>query len=434
MMRLKSLRDSLLLVLFAALAAACTEEDPTDIGGPLVPSGNVVTYEVILSPDQYLEFDTAFGGYVKAGETTMKLIARNFEGVLNANSLVRYGGLPTVIQVRDTGTSTVIRPDSAPQFSGYLLIRVDTARSRGAGRIGVYRAGEHWDPASATWSLRVDTGAVELAWQQPGGTKGAAVGTVAWSGADTLTIPLDSATIRYLATPDSAGGFGVVIGVDQSDAASGSQLHLLATTLRISAKSRLRADTTIAINVEELTSQFVFTPDPPSLISSTPRVSGVPAWRTVLGLKPLKNLTVSCPGTGCTIALNDAHIHLAELLLQPTASPAGFSPEDGIVVQARALLETAGVPLLRSPIVDPPLGATRIVIPRTRFTATDTTSVGLPLTGLISALVADTATLAANSPPRRVALLTNPEASTFGIASFKPGPRLRLVLTISRVE
>ena len=122
---------SAMLIAAAALHGACTEETPTDIGGTLVPGGDVVTFEVILSPDQYLEFDTAFSGYVTPFETNIKLVARNFEGTLNANSLLRFTGLPTTLQVRDS--SGTLRTDSLPRFpTGYLMLRLDTARSRGA--------------------------------------------------------------------------------------------------------------------------------------------------------------------------------------------------------------------------------------------------------------------------------------------------------------
>ncbi len=432
---MRGLLAKTLLLLCAAGLVACTEEEPTDIGGPLVPSGDVQTFEVILTPDQYLEFDTAFSGYVNPFETDIKLVARSFEGVLNANTLLRFTGLPTTLQVRDSAGTTV-RTDSTPRFpTGYLMLRIDTVRSRGSGRLGVYRVAEAWDPATSTWNVRVDTGGVTRNWTTPGGTRGIAVGSIAWpsSGSDSLMIPLDSTQILSL-TNQSDSTRGALITLDQSDGANGAMLHVSAAAIRVSAKSRIRPDTTIALNADILTSAFIFTPEPPKVNTAT-RVSGVPAWRSVLGLRPLQELTVPCPGTNCRVALKDAHLNLAELLLQPAASPPGFSPEDSIRVIARALLESANVPLSRSPVSDPPIGVSRIAILRSRFTAGDTgPAVGLPITTLVAAIVEDTATIAANRTPRRIALLTTPEAATFGFATFQPGPRLRLVLTTTREQ
>ena len=51
------------LALLAIGLTACTRETPSEIGGPLLPPGDVSTFEVILDPADYLVFDTAFSGY-----------------------------------------------------------------------------------------------------------------------------------------------------------------------------------------------------------------------------------------------------------------------------------------------------------------------------------------------------------------------------------
>jgi hypothetical protein len=430
---MKKLLTSAMLIAATTLLGACTEETPTDIGGPLVPGGDVVTFEVILSPEQYLEFDTAFSGYVTPFETNIKLVARNFEGVLNANSLLRFTGLPTTLQVRDA--SGTLRTDSLPRFpTGYLMLRIDTTRSRGAGTLGAYSIAEAWDPSSVTWTVRIDTGSITRNWATPGGTKGPLIGSAAWQpgAADSVMIPLDSTQILAL-TNQTDSTRGALITLDQATGTNGAMLHVSAASIRVSAKSTIRPDTTIALTADLLTSAFNFTPEPPTITTAS-RVSGVPAWRGVLGVKVLRDMIVACPGTGCTVNLRDAHINLAELLLEPTPSPPGFSPEDSIRVLARPLLESANVPLSRSPVGDIPT-ATRIAIPRNQFLAgTTAPAVGLPITNGIASIVGDTATTAENAAPRRIALSSNPEAATFGFATFKSGPRLRLVLTISRVQ
>jgi hypothetical protein len=393
----------------------------------------LVTFEVLLSANEYLDFDTAFSGYITPFETTINLVARDFEGVLDANSLLRFTGLPTTLQVRDAAGT--VRTDSTPRFpTGYLVLRIDTTQSRGSGRLGVYNIAEGWDPASATWTARIDTGAITRNWATPGGTVGTAVGSVAWqrSAGDSVMITLDSTQIRRL-TNQTDSTRGVLIRLDQIDDANGAMLHISTASIRVSAKSTIQPDTTIALSSEILTSAFVFTPDPPT-VNNAPRISGVPAWRSVLGIKQVRDLTVPCPGTNCRISLKDAHINLAELLLRPAPSPAGFSPEDSIRVFATPLLESATVPLSRSPIAAlDGQSTTRIAIPRTRFAAGDTGGeIGLNITRHFTLIVSDTATNVVDRVPRHMALLSQPEAASFGFASFQPGPRLRLVLTISR--
>jgi hypothetical protein len=132
--------------------------------------------------------------------------------------------------------------------------------------------------------------------------------------------------------------------------------------------------------------------------------------------------------------LKDLHINVAELLLRPTGSPAGFSPEDSVRVIANSSVEGGvNVPLERSPIADlcSVIGCfTRSPIPASRFTATDAgPAVPVTLTEIVSVLVTDTATVAGNRAPRRIALLAAPQDATLGFATFLAAPRLRLVLT-----
>ncbi len=415
---------------FGLTLLACTDEDPTGIGGALLPAGDVETFEVILEPAQFLQFDTAFSGYAAAIDFASYQVMRRFEGVVDANALFRYGALPTSLQVRDA--SGTVRADTLVRFpSGYLLLLVDTIRSRGTGTFGVYRTAEEFDSRTATWTVRSDTGGVRRLWQTPGGTRGPLIGSVAWtSSMDSVTIPLDSAMIVVL-TDTAVKSRGALITLDLASVPTGASLRLTSASLRLSGKSTIRPDTTVVVTLGPEASTFVFTPDPPTL-SGAAAVSGVPAWRTAIGLREdLKNLMVPCPGTGCTVRLSQAHINMAELLLRPTGSPAGFSPEDSIFVGAQTLLESPNVPLSRSPIGEA-VGSIRQAIPRSRFSDADTgPEVALPITVLLTAIASDTATTAQGRIPRRLALLTSPQSATFGLASFRAGPRLRVVLTIS---
>ncbi|HSL72289.1 MAG TPA: hypothetical protein VK864_18715 [Longimicrobiales bacterium] len=422
--------------LLALVLAACTQEVPTDIGGSLLPSGGVRTFEVILEPEQFLVFDTAFSGYADAFDARFLVIARDFEGVLDANTLIRFGQKPVSIQVRDSAGA--VRTDTLPKFAGGdLVIRIDTLRSRGAAEVSVYFTTEPWDASSATWTTRIDTGSVTLPWQTPGGTRGARIGSVPWTaGEDTLIIALDSATVFAL-TNVADTTRGTVFTIDNTSVPAGAQLRIAGASLRLPARSTLRPDTTVQVNVEPISTTFIFTPDPP-LLGTTPRVSGVPAWRTVLSvIDGLEDLMLPCPdGTaGCTFRLGDATLNLADLLLRPTGSPPGFSPEDSIRVQAHPLLVLQNVPLSRSP-VGVAVGGSRDAIPRTRFSNADNgPEAAVSVTQLIGPVLADTTSPgSAQRPSRFIALLTNPETFSFGFGTFREGPRLRLILTVQSEE
>jgi hypothetical protein len=423
---------------------ACTEEDPTDIGGALLPGDGVSTFEVILEPAQYLTFDTSFSGYLHAFQSNIVQVMRDFEGVTDANALFHFGVLLDEITVRDS--AGVSRQDTLPRYpDGYLMLRIDSLASRGQATVGAYHTAQEWDAPSATWTLRIDTGTVQQPWTTPGGTRGALIGTAQWrpgTGVDSLMIPLDSIKIKAL-TDTANHARGLLLTLDQAGT-GGASLRVTAAVMRVNTKSTIRPDTTFITTVESGGSfTFVSNPSPPGTTAGNMRVSGVPAWRGMLGMiENLGSLSVPCPGTGCTVPLRNTHVNLAELLLQPTGSPPGFSPEDSVMVGALTLLEIPDVPLGRSPL-GVGQGTTRSSIPAQRFTNTDTGApVGLPLTNYVGALIADTTTTAGQRVPRRLALMRcqrtinglscgSPQAGTFGIANFRANPRLRLVLTIS---
>jgi hypothetical protein len=435
-----------LVIACAVALGACTEEDPMVIDEP-VPRPNVTTFEIILQPAQFLVFDTAFSGYLNAYQSGIAQVMRDFEGVTDANGLYRFGVLQRTLTVRDTsGTS---REDTLPRFpDGYLLLRIDSTASRGAATFGAYQTTQEWHPPSASWTMRVDTGNVHLSWTTPGGTRGALIGTAQWrpgTGVDSLMIPLDSTRIKAL-TDTANHARGVLLTLDQATGAGGASVRVRAVEMRVNGKSSIRPDTTIVVSVTaDREPTFVYNPAPPTGAAGTLRVSGVPAWRGMLGLLPnLGELSVPCGAGGCTVRLRDAHVNLAELLLQPTPSQPGFSPEDSVLVGAQALLEIPGVPLARSPL-GTGVGTTRTPIAAQRFATADVgPAVGLPITGYFGSLVADTASVSGSSQvPRRLALMRceravtgsvscgPTQAGTFGFANFQAGPRLRLVLTIS---
>lgn len=429
------------LVSAVGLLAGCTQETPTEIGGPLLPGTDVRTFEVILEADQFLQNDTAFSGYAQAFDANFLLLARNFEGVVDANTLIRFGRPPGSLQVRDSAGT--VRPDTLPRYpTGALVIRIDTARSRGPATLALYRTAENFDAGTATWTVRSDTGGVPELWQTPGGTRGDLLVSAEWQpGVDSLLLALDSAQIAAV-TDTAEAARGALITLDQASGPGGSRLRIGGAILRLAARSSIRPDTVIEVNVDVTTATFIFTPDPPT-VASAARVSGVPAWRSILTFSDdLRDLRVPCPSlpAPCSLRLGDLHVNLADLLLRPTASPAGFSPEDSIRVVARLSIEGADIPLERSPVADASgcvdlfnRCVSRSAAAPARFVTGDTgPEVAVNVSPIVAAMMADTATAGANRVSRRISLHAVPiEAASFGFGSFLPGARLRLILTVT---
>ena len=142
----------------ALVAAACGDEDPTGVGGPLLPGGVVRTFQVVLGPEAFLAGDTTLGGFTRPAESGYMVVAEDFGGTFDAHALARFDRPPRSVSYRDTAGAT--RQDTLPRFTGGVVVmRVDTARSAAAGpvRLRLHRIAEPWDPATATWTARVDS-------------------------------------------------------------------------------------------------------------------------------------------------------------------------------------------------------------------------------------------------------------------------------------
>ncbi len=414
------------LGLFAA--TACTDETPTDVGDDLLPSGEVRTFEVILDPADYLTFDTTFTGYTTTKDASWVTVAHQFGGVVDANGLFRFANPPRIVTVRGASGAVV---DSSPRyFEGRLVLRLDTLKSgEPPVRLRAFHTAEEWD-RSATWSLRIDTGSVELPWATPGGTRGASIDTATWAASDSVVLRIDSASLaQWIDTTNTARGALIVSETPDS------RLRITGAVLRVSAHSALQADTVLNFEVTPTANTFIYNPPPPAAGSQL-RVGGVPSWRTMIGIRPdLANLTFPCPGVaGCQVRLSDAHIALAELLLQPVAAPAGFIPEDTTFLAVRTLLVTPGIPLERSPIGGDVCGGAPLCLfsgqaPPEWFAQPPATEpLAYNVTNYVIAMV-DPDVSGENRPPFGLTVLIPNEPVTLGFATFAPGPRLRLVLT-----
>lgn len=437
--------------------AACDQETPTSVGDSLLPGPLVQTFEVILEPSEYLVSDTSFSGYVEPAQSgaVYQILARDFEGVLNARALVEFNSIPETITVVDS--LEVQHTDSLPQFiGGELVIVVDTFQtSPPPVTVEVYRARQSWDVSSANWTTRVDTGGEPLRWNTVGGAPGALAGAGTWTGspvrfadspkvADTLRIPIDSATIA--AWRDTLNVPGAVI-----IPAAGSRLRTSAggLELRVDTRSSI-VDTVVTATVAPLNQTFIFDSPLPSEVSEI-RVGGAPSWRAFLQFRErLDTLTVPCPPDfgppGCRLPLSETSISYAALLLDPLAPPDGFGLEGHLQLGASLLLADSAIAIERAPLGSA-VGLMPEALPATRFSDPNDEPVQLMITSFISALTRDSARVDEEERPSpnlavfeatgvvgsggQIGSFTSTEGLMFGFATFASRPRLRLLLTVS---
>ncbi|CAN5853806.1 hypothetical protein BH23GEM9_BH23GEM9_18320 [soil metagenome] len=411
------------MLVAALLAAACGQEVPTGVGAGLLPPDAVRTFEVILEPDRYLVYDTAFGQYTDPQDAPFIVVANQFEGGLNSNALVRFS-IPASVTVTDA--TGVVRLDTVPNyFAGTVRMGIDsTLAPTAAVRLALYRAGEDWH-GSATWTQRVDSGGVSLTWSVPGGTRGALVDTVTVAaGADSIVFNVDSATIALWADTSNASRGAIIVAETP-----GTRLRTSLPALFLEARPSVRPDTVATTIAAAPVHTWLFDPEPP-LSVGIPQVGGTPAWRTVFRLRErLDTLSFPCPGVpNCRARLGDSHINYAAIRLQPRAMTSGFRPEAPITVAAYLMLPTEQLPLQRSPLGDL---SGFVTIPASSFAAPAGPVVEIAMTDMIRVASLNPDDRGTGFLPTHFALVPG-EPRTFGYGVFEPMPALRLVISIAK--
>lgn len=433
----------------AALLAGCADEDPTSVGGSLIPGGAVQTLEFVLEADEFLVRDTAFLGLIEPADAGFVVVARDYGDALDANMLLRFPPPPATVEFSDTAGTT--QSDSVASFPGASLeLRVDTVASVGPGpvELELYAVDEAWDRASATWTLRVDSGAVEEPWEQAGGTRGALLSSTVWSPGDTLvSIPIDSATVALWQENDDEDGDALERGGLLVATTPGARLRASTDArIRFRARPEPRPDTIVTSSLDITAATFVFQPalDPTPML----RAGGTPSWRSVLEFRDgLDTLTVSCAAEApepCAVRLRDATLNFAALEFEPAAVPAAFAPEDSLWLEVRPMVKTDLAPLSRAPLSTYPGGVSpRISIERGRFAEPGGAAerIELPITAFIEQLIVERDEDDA-SPLSALTILSPAETpglqatGTFGFGAFASsaagaaGPRLRIIVSV----
>lgn len=410
-----------LLAVLALSAAACADETPTFTGGDEFPPGVVpVTREVILPASEFFRSLGSFSGYTRASDLQSAVVANRYAGVLDAHALAHFNLFPVAVTYRRDGQD---RRDGAFTYrNSSLVLRVDTlASTDGPVTVQVWQAAQAWERTSATWTTAIDTGAVETAWTQPGGTRGAllAEGTYAGAG-DTLVLTLTAANVTALS--DSLNP-GVVI----TTATSGARVEIIDMVVRAVIHPDSAAPDTTIVQAVGSTRTTVYTPEQPEPGPGTFAVGGVRSARALIELNPDRPLPACDVGETCgTIPFRDVQLNQVDLLLRQRPVPNGFGAITSVPLSLRVADETE-------------LGAAAPLGPRVLDTSPTTgvltypaapgdSIVVLPVTGVSRTLAL------ADTLPRTFALISELQffdsPPTFGAAFFDAEPRLRIIYTL----
>jgi hypothetical protein len=242
-----------------------------------------------------------------------------------------------------------------------------------------------------------------------------------------VVFAVDSATLALW--NDSTNRARGAIVVSETN---GSRARVLSASVHVSAMSSLRADTVVNVDLGPTVRTFIYNPVLSGPYSGL-RVGGIASWRSLLLLRSdLRSRVFPCGGTpGCTVSLDSVHVNTAELLLPAAATPAGFTPEDSLFVEARTVNINPQIPLERSPVGDR-VAVTGLLGANLFRTPAATDVVRLNVTQFLVHLL-DESVPAANQLAPLLALIQLPEGGSFGFASFGE-PSLRLVLTTTVVR
>ncbi len=358
-------------------------------------------------------------------------MARNYEGILDARTLVAFFPYPFEISVRDSTGS--VRPDTLLTFpSGRLVARMDTVSSVAPGPVTLALGAPDtlWDAGSATWALAVDTVGDQRAWQEEGAGPVIPLGTSVWDPAegDSVVFELDSAAVALWGTVPIRGR-----GARLESLTEGVRLDIASVRLSVDARASINPDTVVASPVGVFKRTFLYKPALQAQEDAI-LVGGVPAWRTVFRMElpeTLDDIPSLCAQVACPVTLESEALTGASLVLHTKAPPAAFQPTDSLLMDVRPVLAPDRLP--KSPLGSSLLGPIGLLLGPEDFGEEDGVPVEIPLGSYVRSLIAAQSNPDIQVPPD-LALLSAFEPLSLYFASFYgPGsilePELLLVLT-----
>lgn len=418
-------------MLIAGAMSSCSEKNTTapDLGFLEV---DPLTVEVVIPFEDFVSEVQVFGGHGSTVDLGHGVVALDFGG-LNARTLVHFEEFPTFVDV----------PGSLSFLGGRVVLVFDTVKGSLDTPVGVelFEVREDWHPPSVTWEVTVDTAGDRRSWTQPGGGATTLLGGVTFDAftlrgaddqlalVDTVSIPVDSATVAALGDPNS-GTTGLLLAA----AKPGVFLNLVSMRLLLETVPSSMTDTIVEVTVPADDLSFIVDPVPVAPVGWL-RVGGVPSWRSVITMSLPRTVdgTVEVCGTpGCQVDLTKVDVNLAELVLTTRRTESAFQPQDTTRMDVRRVLNTELLP-------KSPLGGTLLrfpqILPPELFAEQAGTQLLLAVTPLVRAILS--ATLATDTvPDASLALLSVTEPNMVGFVSFEGGggagaPALRLLYTIA---
>lgn len=411
------LRRSVISLAAAAvslLATACTDRSPTLLGDDFFPGGRPTTVQVTLPADSFFRVYGDFAGYPSSAlSPSFLVLAEDFEGTLDSHALLRFTRPELTPEYTQGGTT---RTDSVRSLTaGRLVASIDSVASA-AGPEATFRLWELAQPYHAptvTWELAVDTAGGRTPWTEPGGTRGALLAQAVWTRAaagDSISFALDSAAVDRI-TADDFPGLLVTVS-------SGARVQTQSFVLRTGVHPATASpDTVLAVNLNASSQRYVFTPDQPRSATAL-EVGGIGSARTLFNVDVSTTVPACAPGgPACgRVPLSEVRLNEVALLFRTVPTTGGFQPLDS-------------VPLVLSQIDEPGLGARAplgdyLQSTITRYVRGDSLVV-IRITAFAQDAVSRDTAVAGD-----FALVSVPEANTFGVLWLDPNPRLRITYTL----
>ena len=421
------------LVALPVLAWGCQEESPVGVGeGPL--PGEPVTVQITIPWADFASNLEVFGGYGSPQDLGRGVLALQYQGVLEARTLLRMGAYPDTVTVRDsTGT---LRPDAGLTFvGGRLVARFDTIASTNGDTpvtLVLGRVSEEWDAATASWDFAVDTINDQRPWSEPGAGPVVVVDTAQWNPADgdSVVFEVDSATIEAWSDPNDLSAGARIEIIDP-----GYRLRMNAASLRLDVLPDINPDTIVVVSAFTQNATFLYTPFPTPPPDGV-RIGGAPAWRTLLDLTVpdvLDGFPALCGVVSCPHTLEPGQISYAALRLTSRATDPAFQPSDSVRLDVRPVLDRSAMPKspLGESLISSALGR---AVAASAFGSAPGQTIEVPFTDFARDLLRGVDE-DGFPPPSTLALLSVFEPFSISFASFDgPGsagePVLILVVTI----
>jgi len=430
---LKRTASTGLIALSSWSFSGCQEEIIVTLDGDLIPVG-AVTVEVSLPFHEFAGDLEHWGGYGQPYELPTSIVARAFEGSLDARVLNSWSPYPVSASVRDSTGS--VRTDSVLTFvGGRIVARFDTLSSvlDGPVTLSIGMLPRDWDSRSAAWAVAVDSVGDRQFWAEEGAGPVTPLGTAIWDPAtgDSVVFEIDSAAVALWADTADAEK-----GVRLDAVTEGVRLDLTRLTYLLLTRPSIHTDTIVELGVGSRTRTFVYQPVPEAPENEI-RVGGAPAWRTVFTMNMPETLDGPpelCQLVQCPLTLTPESLISASLVLTTQAPPPAFQPTDSLRLDVRPVLEPSRLP--KSPLGSSLVGLFGVSLLPEYFGEEAGAEVEIPLGAYIQGLVAVNTGSAVVAPPTTLALLSSFEPLSLYFAAFEgpdspTGPQLRLILTLA---